>query len=261
MIFYFSGTGNSRYAAHLLAQRLGDAQVIDMAYNLLHGPMTFDIDPSQPVGWVFPIHSWGVPPVVLRFIAKASFRFRSDTPGAPDYQFMMCTCGDDIGLAHRMWRQAIAKRHWNPCAAFSLQMPNNYTLLPGFNVDTDDVAAAKLQAAPARIDRIARRIKERFIGDEVVTGSWAWLKTKIVYPLYKSMYMSPRPFKATDKCISCGLCARTCPMENITMTDRHRPAWGNDCAMCLCCYHVCPHHAVAYGRATRGKGRYLCPLK
>ena len=37
------------------------------------------------------------------------------------------------------------------------------------------------------------------------------------------------------------------------------PHWGNRCAMCLRCYHSCPRNAVAYGKATAGKGRYMAP--
>ena len=35
-----------------------------------------------------------------------------------------------------------------------------------------------------------------------------------------------------------------------------RPAWSDRCALCLRCYHICPHRAVQYGRATAAKSRY-----
>lgn len=70
--------------------------------------------------------------------------------------------------------------------------------------------------------------------------------------------MSPKPFRHTEKCTSCGLCSRSCPMENIAMKPGG-PEWGKHCALCLRCYHICPTHAVAYGKATDGKGQYICP--
>ena len=55
-------------------------------------------------------------------------------------------------------------------------------------------------------------------------------------------------------CIDCGLCEKVCPVGNITVTDR--PVWGGNCTQCLACYHVCPVHAVEYGKMTGKKGQY-----
>lgn len=256
MIFYFTGTGNSRYAALLLAEQLGEKRVVDMAHALMHKEMNYDLDESEPVGWVFPVHSWGVPPLVLAFIRHVKLTLFPD-----NYHYMMCTCGDDTGLAHKMWRRAILEHDREPDATFSVQMPNTYTLLPGFDVDPKDVEQQKLAAVPMRIATVARRVKQRWQGDDVETGSWAWAKTRIVFPLFRRWGMSAKPFHTTDDCTTCGRCSRECPMENITIGADSYPVWGNRCAMCLRCYHVCPHHAVAYGNATEHKGQYLCPRK
>jgi len=38
-----------------------------------------------------------------------------------------------------------------------------------------------------------------------------------------------------------------------------KPVWGMDCTSCLACYHVCPQHAVQYGKRTKDKGQYFNP--
>ena len=43
------------------------------------------------------------------------------------------------------------------------------------------------------------------------------------------------------------------------MKPNAKPVWGDNCAMCLSCYHHCPKHAVEYGRQTMMKGQYLFP--
>lgn len=43
-------------------------------------------------------------------------------------------------------------------------------------------------------------------------------------------------------------------MNNIKVTDR--PVWGDNCTQCLACYHICPVHAVEYGKVTAKKGQY-----
>lgn len=246
MIILFSGTGNSLHVANLLAGRLGDTvHRLPAAQNRLPEP-----DDGRII-WVFPVYSWGVPPVVARWIE------RLEIPAADTVaHHAVMTCGDDVGLADRMWRKAVGKRGWFAAGAYSVQMPNTYVLMKGFDVDAPELAEAKIQAAAGRASRIADSITRncRAVTTDVVRGSFAWIKTKVIYPYFVRFEMSPKPFHATDACVGCGVCAAACPMSNITM-EANRPVWGDDCALCLGCYHACPHHAVAYGKVTRDKGR------
>ena len=251
MIFCFSGTGNSRFVANELAKTLND-QVVELKGESLISPSSFNYDMSNDKHfiWVFPIYSWGVPPVVVDFIKSAPLNIPTN-----NCHFMVCTCGDDIGNAHKHWRKLITNRGWYAQSAYSVQMPNTYTLMKGFDVDSKELEQQKLANAPSRINEIALKIKSSYASDDVVRGSWAWVKTAIIYPYFKKFCMSPRPFHATDKCIGCGKCAKACPLNNIVMNGNH-PQWRNNCALCLRCYHICPSQAIAYGKATKGKGQY-----
>ena len=251
MIFCFSGTGNSRFVANELAKTLND-QVVELKGESLISPSSFNYDMSNDKHfiWVFPIYSWGVPPVVVDFIKSAPLNIPTN-----NCHFMVCTCGDDIGNAHKHWRKLITNRGWYAQSAYSVQMPNTYTLMKGFDVDSKELEQQKLANAPTRINEIALKIKSSYASDDVVRGSWAWVKTAIIYPYFKKFCMSPRPFHATDKCIGCGKCAKACPLNNIAMNSNH-PQWNDKCALCLRCYHICPSQAIAYGKATKGKGQY-----
>lgn len=250
MIFCFSGTGNSLWVAQRLSTVLGDEiTAINDCYAPIHSA-------DNRVIWVFPIYSWGLPPIVRKFMSNRNV---SISGGASHY--MVCTCGDDIGLAHKQWQKISEKRGWIARSTFSVQMPNTYTLMKGFDVDSPQTAQLKLAEAPSRVDFIAQQIKigdKAMVTDDVVTGRWAWIKTRIIYPYFMKFCMSSKPFHATEDCISCGKCSQECPLQNIVMTDNH-PQWGDNCTMCLRCYHTCPRHAVAYGKATKGKGQYLHP--
>lgn len=168
---------------------------------------------------------------------------------------MVCTCGDDIGNAHKHWRRLITGRGWYAQCAYSITMPNTYTLMNGFDVDSKELEQQKLSDAPVHIKEIAHKIKSAYAIDDVVCGSWAWVKTAIIYPYFKRFCMSPRPFHATESCIGCGKCAKACPLNNILM-EGNKPQWSNNCALCLRCYHLCPTQAIEYGKATKGKGQY-----
>ncbi len=248
MIFVFSGTGNSLYVAHRLSGILGDKVI-----QITKGCQLLAPDNGRII-WVFPVYSWGIPPVVQREIE--SYRH-----GANVEHFAVMTCGDDTGNTHRQWRRLINKLGGRPMSTYSVQMPNTYVLMKGFDVDPDNIANDKLNRADARISNIADQIKSGTANiDDVTTGDFAWVKSTVIYPWFKRFAMSPRPFHPTDACIRCGLCAKSCPMQNIIM-DGSQPSWGNDCALCLRCYHICPTRAVAYGNATLNKGQYKTLIK
>jgi NAD-dependent dihydropyrimidine dehydrogenase PreA subunit len=279
MIIYFSGTGNSRLVAERLHQAFyPEDSRREMIYELsgdrlLHpNKQLINLEALQAdcesagrsassdrqvvrnLIWVFPIYSWGVPPIVLRFIDKVKLK-----GGDEARHFMVCTCGDDIGRADDQWRKHIGRRGWTPRGAFSVIMPNTYVCMKGFDVDPKDLEAEKLSAMPARVDEIVEEIRRGYADSDVTRGSWAWLKTNVVYGWFRAFQMSPMPFKAdAQKCTSCGLCARSCPMMNIQLADG-RPQWGPSCTMCLRCYHRCPVNAIAYGKQTAEKGQYRAP--
>ena len=257
MILYFSGTGNSRFVAMQLAQLSGDS-CQPLVPTLRGGSLSLGPDECRLV-WVFPVYSWGVPPYVREIIQTINLDCHSSVT-----MHAVMTCGDDCGMADRMWRRDVIARGWKDGAVCSVQMPNNYVAMKGFDVDPKIVEKQKLADAPARINEVAAKIIEsERLGislTDVVRGSWAKIKTGIIYPWFVRHAMSPSRFKATDRCIGCRKCAKTCPLNNITMTDtnsKSRPQWGNDCAGCLGCYHICPVRAVAYGSDTRDKGQYF----
>ncbi len=259
MILYFSGTGNTRHCAELLAAKLGEA-THELTTSELRQPAeaTISIAGGQRLIFMFPTYSWGIPPVVEGFLRHADF---DADPGTEVW--MVTTCGDDIGKTATMWRRIMEGRDFNVCSAFCIQMPNTYVCMKGFDVDSPDTETAKIKALPARIDLIASRIAAHDTagGDDVVTGRYAWIKSHIIRPWFIRHAMSSRPFYASDHCNNCGLCRRSCPMENIIPGNGARPAWGNHCTMCLRCYHICPTHAIHYGKASDGKGQYRRYIK
>lgn len=246
MIFWHSGSGNSYHVAERIAHLLGH----DMRRMLPgSGATGADCGSDTKIIWVFPIYSWGMPPLVREFMSLSQGLERME-------HYMVCTCGDDVGLTHESWRRMMRRKGWRARGAWSVQMPNNYVLLPGFDVDPKPLEASKLEHSEDRIAEVARGISCGAKVDSVERGAQPWIKSRILYPLFIRFLTSPRPFHATAGCISCGKCSRICPVGNITMKGG-APEWGESCTMCLGCYHVCPCHAVAYGKITRRKGQYF----
>ncbi len=250
MILYFSGTGNSR----LVAQELG---------GLIHqevfaiGEVGQPIEPEgDSVGLVFPVYSWGVPPNVARFVMTLPEPFWENVKVRQLPVWVVMTCGDEVARAPEMITRILGKRGICPESIWSVQMPNNYVLLPGFDVDPKKLEEKKLRDCHGRIAEIAKGISEGIKTVDVVRGSWPGLKTGLVYPLFKRWGIEPKKWHSRPTCVGCGICAKSCPQKNIAMIDG-RPVWGPDCCSCLACYHSCPRHAVEYGKMTAKKGQYF----
>ncbi len=259
MIYYFSGTGNTRLAAEKLAGEL------NIKADFISGAVTEeDLSGDSDLVLMFPVYAWGVPPAMLDFAQRIPQQICEKILRGEIRLWCVATCGDETGMAVEMLRDVLRKKGIDLSGAWSVTAPNVYVLLPGFDVDPQNVELEKLHDITPRMAEIARKIKSFKNGDhpieDVFRGSWPKLKTRIVYPLFKRWGINPRKWRWNKECISCGRCAAVCPRKNIEMIGGH-PKWGKDCVSCLACYHVCPRHAVEYGNMTVGKGQYSRLLK
>lgn len=257
MIFCFSGNGNTLYIARQLSALLGH-KLINLRGKLLTTP---DAEPlhvpeGEDVVWMFPVYSWGIPPIVRDFIMNVRLQAVHDAR-----HHMVATMGDDAGLTDKMWRKLMAARGWQSASAQGVIMPNTYTLMKGFDVDTTKVADEKLRQAAERVKEIADTIRSGKCITDINRGSFAWVKSHIIYPWFVRYAITPDKFHSHD-CIGCGKCVEICPMNNISLSESStpHPVWGDKCAMCLGCYNVCPRHAIEYASSTAKKGQYHCPI-
>lgn len=254
MILYFSGTGNTRYVAESLANLLNEKAVFISDLS----PESFEISGNNVI-FCFPVYSWGVPPTVMDFIEHMSERVIGDIISSGMDVSMVCTCGDEVAETPEMFIKSATARGLEVKGIWSVIMPNDYVLLPGFSVDSEEIEEKKLKEAPSRIRNIVRHINRREWEIDVARGRNRRLKSRLIYPLFKKFGMNPHKWNVSQECVSCGRCVDACPVGNIRLVSGS-PVWGKKCVSCTACYHHCPTHAINYGRVTEGKGQYYCHL-
>ena len=241
MIYYFSGTGNSKWVAEELARRTGD-EVQSIAALQKDGSVSVYANCGSRIGVVFPIYAWGAPLIVERFC-------KSLTMMEGVYAYAVCTCGDEAGLAMKRLKKMLAFR-----AAWSVAMPNNYVI--GFDLDTPELEAKKVEAASLKLEGVAKSILAGESDYEVNEGSGARLKTGFIRPMFNTFARSTRSFSVDDNCNSCGLCERICPVDAIELQNG-KPVWvKKHCTQCLGCINRCPQRAIQHGAGTAKRGRY-----
>ena len=249
MILWYSGCGNSRFVADTLSRELSDDNMVFIPQASRENRI-LEFGPDNVLGIVFPVYSWSVPKLVSEFLRTAPIE------GKPAYIFAACTCGDETGLTIRHLKKDLRKQGLTLDAFFSFQMPETYINLPGFKLDTPENAQRKISATKTSLEEAVKLIKQRAQGNfDKLKGGSSFLKSNILKPLFYGLLITDRKFTVSDACIDCGLCARNCPLQNITM-ENGRPKWNGHCTNCMSCYHRCPKNAINFGKASIGKGQY-----
>lgn len=243
MVFYFSGTGNSQLAAKQIAAEIDD-EVVSISQCLREKKEIFSS--QRPLVIVAPTYAWRIPKVVEHWIRRTVFT------GSQDAYFVL-TCGDDCGNATAYAKALCAAKGLRFCGLAPVVMPENYLAL--FPTPDEAEAQAILARATSQIDALAAPIRAGKPFPENKTSFADKLKSGPVNPLFYRFCVSDKGFSASEGCISCGLCARRCPLSNITIENK-KPKWHGNCTHCMACIGGCPTRAIEYKKNSKGRPRY-----
>ncbi|MDE7054097.1 MAG: EFR1 family ferrodoxin [Oscillospiraceae bacterium] len=251
MIFYFSATGNSKYAAERLAAATED-RVVFLRDAIRSRSYRYDIGREERVGFVVPVYFQGLPSILHFFLKKLELAGYKG-----QYIYLVLTCGQWAGNAAGQMAALLEKRGLSLSARFAVVMVDNY--VPAFTVPSGEDAALILDDAEEAIGEICRAVRARGVGDYIrCAGPAPSLQTALMYPAY-SLGRSTKPFIVTDHCIGCGLCQEICPCGAILITGG-KPAWvKSKCVRCLGCLHRCPAQAIHWKKTEEDRGRYYNP--
>ncbi len=245
-IYYFSGTGNSLWAARVLAEKLGATTLTPMVQALAEG----ETRPTEDrIGIVCPVYMYKLPHIVVEFLRRLV---------TPVPVFVVVTMGGDPGNLFMWLRRLFRYQGLQLSTGLPVRMPSNY--IPFGGVPEDSRLIPIFETAEACLHQIAGIIERGEANIPLEYSRFrAWIHPGLLYKLgYRFASVSDKNFRVDQTCNGCGICASLCPVDNITMTG-NRPTWNNRCQQCMACLQWCPCEAIQVGDKTRGERRYHHP--
>lgn len=247
IIYYFSGTGNSKQIALWLAEAAlekgVDCRVVDI--TSVASPDALEIKKESLLTIVSPTHGFNYPPITIRFIRKLPkgnnrvvlTNTRGGvkighfiTPGLSGITFMLST----LLLIHKGYKIR---------GLISFDMPSNWlSIHPALNAQSVNYI---FQTAQRKVQRYADKL---LAGKPVFPALRDLIQDVLISPVAIGYYLAGRfflakSFYASDKCTSCGLCEKNCPLHAIKKSHKH-PFWTFKCESCMRCMNACPYEAI-----------------
>ena len=245
LTLYFSGTGNSEWVARKFAQAMqGPCHSIEeeLDYPAL-------LAAHDTVCVVYPIYGSRAPYIMREFAQQHAEHF------AGKRLVVLCTqvlwSGDGARSLLDVW----PRDHVQPIYAEHFLMPNNvsnFALLwpTGRSTTARQKRRAEMKIARMAADLQAGRQTLRGFGrlptllGKIQGKQWPTMEAKAM----KSVHVD-------DDCTGCGLCARICPMKNLTMADG-KVKQHDRCTICLRCVNQCPTRAITVWFKQKPRWQY-----
>jgi len=247
VVYWFSGTGNSIYAAERIRESLGmTARTRPVArWTGKVGEL------RGTIGLVFPVYAWGPPALILDFVDRLP-------EGSPDYVFAVATYAGSPGLALEMVERRLASGGIGLDAALALKMVSNYPPLGG--APRGEKLRRMLERAEMAITEASRVLARREkLKEKEPLKPLKWVEKRVYRAFSKHAPSMGSKFRSDGRCDGCGICVKICPAGNIDLPEDGRPSWGQRCLQCFACFHWCPREAVRFGRYGAGRSRYHHP--
>ena len=225
-VCYFSATGNSLYVAKRIGGRL-----LSIPHLMKTGQLEITDD---AVGIVCPVYAVEMPMMVREFLSRATIK--------TDYFFFIYTYGSGYAEAFAHARLAAEEAGLKMSYVNAIQMVDNY--LPMFEMQQQmDTLGQK--DVEGQLWQVLRDIETRQERTVTIT-----LETMRQIELYRKMLAFPilrkdtaQGYLVNDSCTHCGICARVCPADNITVTE-DQVIFATRCEVCYACLQNCPRNAL-----------------
>jgi ferredoxin len=245
-IYFYTGTGNSLWTARKLAELCANTELIPMP-RAAEGEIHTD---ARRVGIIFPVHIWGLPEPVVRFVQ----RIEADPS---KYYFALAVNAGQVAATLLQLRALMLQKGLPLHSGFSINLPTNY--IPWGGAIAEEKQQKLFDNARTKINLISQIVLTQKEQAPEQGPFWQNFFLSALYRLSLSKVPKmDKSFFADEKCTGCKICEKICPAHNITVTGP-KPVWQHHCEQCFACLQWCPEEAIQYGKNTAAKKRYHHP--
>ena len=230
-IYYFTGTGNSMRAARVMAKALGDTEIVSMIMN----PKDVSAADCDVIGFVFPVYHWTMPAPAVSFVKQLEINPKA-------YIFVIAMPSFVCGIACERLAQILENK------GATINYGNMVNSVANYAIVYPPVPSPKLRVPKTekKLKKIAEEIALR--KEKVYPKASRFIKRrrdKVMVPYLELQKYADNPFTISDNCVSCGICSKVCPCNNIQLVGGH-PSFQHHCANCMACVVSCPKRAIGY---------------
>ncbi len=247
MILYFTGTGNSKFVADFLADKLDD-EILSLN-NILKNNPKLVCSSEKPFILVAPIYAWRLPSRIEELIKNADLFGNKNV-------YCIVTMGENSGNADKYIEKILTDKGLKLAGYIGVPMQNNYLVMEKMPDAT--VVKENLVSVVEKLEYIVKKIKygENLKKDDK-TPLPALMSGFINYG-FNNFMLKNQKYTVNEKCILCQKCIGICPVNNISLKNSS-VIFNNNCMACFACLHTCPVQAINIEGKTEDKGRYICP--
>lgn len=232
---YFSGTGNSRYAAELFCREY-DKDAI--AYTIEDDDVLKAVNSADVIVFSYPVQFSTVPKIMRDFVTNNKELWRNKKI------FVIATMGLFSGDGAGMLGRFLESYGAEVIGGLHLKMPDSIADEKALKRPLEKNKELVIQAGQ-KIKECVRQLKE---GHPPLEGMG--LLYRLVGFFGQRLYFGHKTKKYSsklkidkEKCIGCGKCEKLCPMENIVIVGQ-KAVSGDRCTMCYRCINKCPEQAI-----------------
>ncbi|ENK0838657.1 EFR1 family ferrodoxin [Clostridium botulinum] len=238
-VYYFSGTGNTKFIVEYIVSRLSDRKINVETYNIEDGFKKIKKEKAKM--FVFPINSQATCPFIWKHLKRLP-------EGNGEKIFTIITLNESSAIEKSLYK-LLKKKGYNPVYYNEISMPNN--MINGvIDIENEKIRVKKaLEKCDVILDDIisekSKWISE-FKGSKMVSflsrnTSIPWFFMRLIFKLEVNK----------KACVNCGLCEKQCPVGNINLDNKSKHS--KKCEFCMRCISSCPNKAIY----IKGKENYI----
>lgn len=247
IVFYFSGTGNSRRIALWLSELALGNNIPCCSYDIA----TTDISTVQPIDnsativLISPVHGFNFPEITLNFIrnlhkGKNRIVLMNTRAGIKLSKFIIPGL---TGIAFMLAAAILKSKGYAIAGQIPFDMPSNWiSIHPALRSRHIEFILTKNH------DKVITHFERLNAGETDFASNKDIVQDILISPVALAYYFIGRYFfaksyYASDQCIHCDLCIKECPVKAIEKVEG-RPYWTFRCENCMRCMNNCPTNAI-----------------